>query len=209
MFVIANNESLRYDIYSGPFTKNDQLTASFYTDQFKFLPNIKQSVAQNVLGSMNKAASPQVPACQAPKSSANAIVGRDDAAYADRIHKAWVQDMYRRDVLERRNSDTVWKSPGYVTTDSCGPDPGDDTPHAALHYSELTHYVGSKPPSTDPDASVDFIVLGYIWPRACDTLNALGVTQKFDDAVIYGDLQSYQTMAIYAQDCWNGQDCSK
>ena len=51
--MITNFGEERFDIYSGTFTKNDQLTASPFTDTFLFIPNVTSSVANQVLPTVN------------------------------------------------------------------------------------------------------------------------------------------------------------
>ncbi|KAJ7905761.1 5'-nucleotidase [Mycena olivaceomarginata] len=53
--MITNSGSLRFDIYAGPFTKNDQLTASSFADSFLYIPNVPFSVANAVLPALNGA----------------------------------------------------------------------------------------------------------------------------------------------------------
>ncbi|KAH9024478.1 hypothetical protein EDB83DRAFT_2679033 [Lactarius deliciosus] len=50
--IIANSGGLRFDIYAGPFTKNDQLTASPFTDAFVFIAGVV-GVVRAVLPALN------------------------------------------------------------------------------------------------------------------------------------------------------------
>lgn len=51
---IATSGDLRFDIFKGPFTKNDQLTASPYPDQFLYISGVTLRVANQVLPAFNK-----------------------------------------------------------------------------------------------------------------------------------------------------------
>ncbi|KAF5375572.1 hypothetical protein D9615_009216 [Tricholomella constricta] len=53
-FIIANSGSQRFDVYSGPFSKNDLLTASPYADPFFYIPSVPLSQAKQVLADLNK-----------------------------------------------------------------------------------------------------------------------------------------------------------
>jgi hypothetical protein len=55
--MITNSGELRFDIYAGPFTKNDQLTASPFADSFLFIPDVPFSAAAAVLPALNSAGS--------------------------------------------------------------------------------------------------------------------------------------------------------
>jgi hypothetical protein len=52
--IIANSLLLRFDIFKGTFTKNDQLIASPYNDSFAYIPNVPLSVAKQVPDEINK-----------------------------------------------------------------------------------------------------------------------------------------------------------
>ncbi|KAG6907592.1 hypothetical protein DXG01_008312 [Tephrocybe rancida] len=209
--IIANNNSQRFDVYSGPFTKNDQLSASFYTDKFLFLPNIKLSDAKAVLTALNAP-----PKTGVHGRSLNADQeATDDVGYADERYRGWLQDMHRRNGLAKRNSANTWKTPGYVTKDSCGTDgtDGDDTPHNALAYHEVPHYISSKPPTVSDDTPIDLVFLNYIWdqsnPQRPDyirqILNKKAGTDKYkkEDAKAYSDIVSNEAIAVYAKAKWN------
>ncbi|KAH9024479.1 hypothetical protein EDB83DRAFT_2320093 [Lactarius deliciosus] len=51
--IITDSGSLRFDIYAGLYTKNDQLTASPFTDSFVFIVGVPLSVASAVLLALN------------------------------------------------------------------------------------------------------------------------------------------------------------
>ena len=53
--IIANTGSQRYDIFGGPFTKNDQITASPFTNAFVYVPDVPASAAAQVLPALNAA----------------------------------------------------------------------------------------------------------------------------------------------------------
>ena len=90
--MITNSGSQRFDVYSGPFTKNDQLTASPFKDPFLYIPDVPLSVAKQVLPTLN----------QAGANNRREVLERDfDAeAYArgevDMVYRAWLEDMDRK-----------------------------------------------------------------------------------------------------------------
>ncbi|EDR12727.1 uncharacterized protein LACBIDRAFT_323404 [Laccaria bicolor S238N-H82] len=57
--MITNSGSQSFDIYAGPFTKNDQLTVSPFADVFLYTTDIPASIAKQVLPTLNKAGSNQ------------------------------------------------------------------------------------------------------------------------------------------------------
>ena len=52
---ITNSGSLRFDIYSGPFTEGDQLTTSLFTTIFVYIPGIPVGIADQTFSASNRA----------------------------------------------------------------------------------------------------------------------------------------------------------
>ncbi|KAG6848500.1 hypothetical protein C0991_000504, partial [Blastosporella zonata] len=106
VLIITNTPSQRFDVYSGPFTKNDQLSTSFYTDKLLFLPAIEVSIAQQVLKKLNPT----------PSNKRGLIEeDMDDRGSVEERYRAWLQDMHERSEIERR--DEAGLNLGYVTKD--------------------------------------------------------------------------------------------
>jgi hypothetical protein len=111
-FVIANSGSLRFDIYSGPFTKNDQLTTSPFANAFVYIPEVPAGVAKQVFNALNKAGE--------SKRSVETLEAREREAYArgdiDMRFNKWLEEMDKRNFgLEKRQAGNL--TLGYVTTD--------------------------------------------------------------------------------------------
>ena len=110
--IITNSGSLRFDVYSGPFTKNDQITASPYANPFLYIPDIPLSVAKQVLPTLNQDG--------ANERRELTEGGFDAEAYArgevDMVYRAWLEDMDKRsDGPARRAMQN--STLGYVTHD--------------------------------------------------------------------------------------------
>ena len=88
--IITNSGGLRFDVYAGPFTKNDQLTASPFTDAFLYIANVPLGVASAVLPALN---------------GEGANGRRDLEATAERYARGDVETQYRR-WLEEMNART-------------------------------------------------------------------------------------------------------
>jgi hypothetical protein len=110
--MITSSGSQRFDLYAGPFTKNDQLTSSPFANAFLYIPNVTYSVASQVAPLMNN------------KDSNNrrdlSVEEREEELY----RKGYVGKRFRRwleDMDKRAQEETQEKPPastlGYVTTD--------------------------------------------------------------------------------------------
>ncbi|KAG6822425.1 hypothetical protein H0H92_013927, partial [Tricholoma furcatifolium] len=133
--MITNSGSQRFDIYSGTFTKNDQLTASPFADSFLYIPGIELGVANGVLASLNGAGADE----RRRELELENMSKRGDVD-VDARYQAWLREMDRRHDVERRTTQNL--TLGYVTTDSC-PGVGDDTLHTPLPYYDTPDFIGS------------------------------------------------------------------
>lgn len=105
--MITNSGSQRFDVYSGPFTKNDQLTASPFADSFQYIPNVPFSAANQVLPALNNAGANE------RRSLDEELYGR---GHVEQIYRKWLEEMdARNDGLERRAAQNL--TLGYVTQD--------------------------------------------------------------------------------------------
>lgn len=109
--MITNSGSQRFDVYSGAFTKNDQLTASPFTDAFLFLTDIPFGVARQVLPALNAAG-----ANEKRRRWAEAERERYGRGAVDVRYNAWLEDMaHREGAVEKRAAGNL--TLGYVTKD--------------------------------------------------------------------------------------------
>ena len=99
-------------MYSGSFTKNDQLTASPFADSFLFIPNVTFSVANQVLPTLNHAGANQRRALDVLEEREKELYAR---GYVDTVYRRWLEEMDRRNEIERRAATNL--TLGYVTTD--------------------------------------------------------------------------------------------
>jgi hypothetical protein len=109
--MITNSGSQRFDVYAGPFTKNDQLTASPFADSFLFIPEVPFNVANQVLPALNNAGSNERRAMLEERNQHD--YGR---GYVETEYRRWLEEMDRRnDGATRRAAANL--TLGYVTND--------------------------------------------------------------------------------------------
>ncbi|KAG9128442.1 hypothetical protein FRC07_011199 [Ceratobasidium sp. 392] len=182
---IANTGMLRWDIYQGPFTWNDQLTVLPFKEGYKYIV-VPWSVAQNVSDKLHEypsdhfdsshilakalgpAASTEPPSAQQPFS----LPGRE-------------------------------LTPGYVTKDLCGGN-GDDTEHAKIPILSTPDYYSNKPDYKLPDDHpVDVIIPAFLQPRTIVAINKLsnGRLYTLDDMHDYGTVKSKEKIPVLSNLC--------
>lgn len=130
---IANSGSQRFDILSGPFTKNDQLTASPFLDAFLYIPDIPLRYAKQVLMVLNQDNS------VSRRNGMSELDEREKKLYAvgevEMVYRRWLEEMGRREEMKRRtfeNNQTY--TLGYVTKDVSQ----FSLPNSRPHLTQLT-----------------------------------------------------------------------
>lgn len=195
---ITNSGSQRFNIFKGPFTKNDQLTASPFTDSFLYIPNITFSIANQVLPALNNAgASERRRRDEIEKELWNRGV-------VDTRYRAWLEEMDRRAGMGRREAMAGNLTLGYVTADSC-PGAGDDTLHLALPYYSVPDFIGSNPPNVTNDTPIDLVFVDFIEAQLLGILNGLqnAVNYTTADVLLYSPTLANVALGLYAQAEWN------
>ncbi|KAF7363627.1 Metallophos domain-containing protein [Mycena sanguinolenta] len=199
--MITNSGSLRFDIYAGPFNKNDQLTASPFADSFLYIPNVPFSVANGVLPALNGAG--------ADNRKRDEVVEAELWArgYVGTRYREWMADMARRDAAlsaeSRRAAANL--TLGYVTSDSC-PGVGDDTPHAPLAFYSVPDFIASAAPTgLADDAPIDLVFVDFIEAQLIGILNGLQTAKVYTtaDVSLYTSVLASEALGIYAQQEWN------
>ncbi|KZV60412.1 hypothetical protein PENSPDRAFT_760009 [Peniophora sp. CONT] len=195
-YIIVQTGGLRFDIFKGSFTKNDQLTVLPRTNVFLYIANITLSQGQKVLAGLNGDAS--VARRDLVKDSA-------EEEYEARYHE-WIRDMAQAHFAKRDVAEDL--TLGYVTEDSC-PGVGDDTPHTAVQdfTSTFPDYVPSPAPDVaDADAPIlDFVFPDFIQDDVIDVLNSIQSDKVYDEADVlsYSPLELKDVLGVYAQMAWN------
>ncbi|PPQ79916.1 hypothetical protein CVT26_004176 [Gymnopilus dilepis] len=196
--MITNSGSQRFDVFSGTFTKNDQLTASPFADTFLFIPNVTFATASKVLPALNNAG--------ADERRRSFLEDREQVlyghGYVETIYRKWLEEQDRRDGLERRAAQNL--TLGYVTQDSC-PGVGDDILHAPLPFFDSPDFIGSNSPTVSADTPIDLVFVDFIESQLLGILNSVQSEKKYTES----DVQSYspflasELLGLYAQVVWN------
>ncbi|KAH8977055.1 Metallo-dependent phosphatase-like protein [Lactarius hatsudake] len=193
--IITNSGGLRFDIYSGPFTKNDQLTASPFTDAFVFIAGVPLSVASAVLPALNgEGANGRRELTEAAERYARGDV--------ETRYRLWLEDMHARAGPERRAAQNL--TLGYVTQDAC-PGVGDDTLHTPLPFFGSPDFIGSTPPAGSNDTAIDLVFVDFIGSQVVQVLNKLQTAKTYTSADInsYTPILLNEVLGVFAEAKWN------
>ncbi|KAJ7634954.1 Metallo-dependent phosphatase-like protein [Roridomyces roridus] len=197
--MITNSGELRFDIFAGTFTKNDQLTASPFMDSFLFIPNVTAGVAKGVVEGLNGGGLDAV-----GRRAEDVQAERWARGYVEARYREWLKEMHERDSPTRRDvAENL--TLGYVTTDTCPGGVGDDTPHVALPFFSSPDYIASAAPDVSDDTPIDLVFIDFIQSDVLGVLNSLQSETVYtgDDAALYTDILMSQVLGVYAQQVWN------
>ncbi|TRM68855.1 Metallo-dependent phosphatase-like protein [Schizophyllum amplum] len=220
---LTNSGSQRFDLYKGPFTKNDQLTASPFVDAWLYMPEVEYGVAKQVLDIINADGSNNRRRSMDDQAWERASFGLGRDTSVDKRYRAWLRDMEARAHAEqdrdmRRDADHHHHhhhhdelSIGYVTYDSC-PGVGDDTEHEPLESYTLPDFIqsnvtvnGTAFDGIADETLVDFVFVDFIDDQIVETLNSIVGEEQFsvNDLTSYSPVLTNELLGFYAQMAWN------
>ncbi|KAG8706988.1 hypothetical protein FRC11_007782 [Ceratobasidium sp. 423] len=177
---LINNGMLRFDIYRGPFTWNDQLTVLPFKEGYWYI-ELPWLIARNVKDKLD----------EYPKDHLNAarILEEEFGSAADMS--------LSEDLTQKPLSVSSSLSPGYVTNDKCGGN-GDDTEHMPIPRRKNPDYMSNDPFYPIPrDALVDLIMPDFLKKRVLEAINKLGHNSTWEDIHRYGNTPSKEVFARY------------
>ncbi|KAI0821280.1 Metallo-dependent phosphatase-like protein [Irpex lacteus] len=196
-FFITNSGSQRFDVYSGAFTKNDQLTASPFADSFLYIANVTSGVAQKVFAQLNSAGSDN-------KKRSMEWEEAYKRGEVDFVYREWLREMDRREgAVEKRAAGNL--TLGYVTSDAC-PGIGDDTLHAPLPFFDTPDFISSDPPANTTDETpIDLVFVDFIETQLLGVLNTVQTTKNYTKADVgeYTSVLASEALGLFAQQVWN------
>lgn len=107
---------MRFDLFAGPFTRNDQFTVSPFTNSFIYLSDVPLSLAVATLKALNDAGANERrwETGELVEQYYGAVEGYGRGE-VDGIFRDWLRKMEKRDGLERRAMANL--TLGYVTQD--------------------------------------------------------------------------------------------
>lgn len=104
---IVNSLSQRFDVFKGPFTRNDQFTVSGFDDAFLFV-TVPFGVGKQILDALNGKSN--------QRASLDNEMGQDyPESYVDGTFKAWLSHMWVAARPSRKQGEDL--TIGYVTND--------------------------------------------------------------------------------------------
>lgn len=207
--VIVNGQTFRFDIYAGPFDRNDELTVCPFPNRFVFAP-LPAGLARNLTDQMNRDGTTKLaPSRPSSLYEADRAVDRTYGIWLDEQAGRWASERDGHGGQTRFSAAARKRSLGYVTHDAC-PGAGDDIEHRPLPRSRLARpdFISSPfPPDLDDTSTdlVDVIVTDFALDDllvAANILDPQRSLQKDDFEVYAPGLVLNTILGEYAKRYW-------
>lgn len=163
--ILINAGSQRFDIFSGPFTRNDRYIVSPFRDRFLSIQDVPWGLAKNLLKELN------LKEDSSTTSEVTTASVKYSSGIIDNIFDGWLKAQFLFFSGLNGNDRTL----GYQTKDSIGLD-GDDTKHKSIAiFPDQPEYIAANPdpmPSSDSDL-VDVVFLEFSLTSILKILNQM------------------------------------
>ncbi|KAM0749330.1 hypothetical protein T439DRAFT_290562 [Meredithblackwellia eburnea MCA 4105] len=208
---VLNSGSIRFDIFEGPFTRNDQWIILPFTNNFEYISRVPLSTARKLLAYLNLVGEHGV-----LPSSTSSVEGQ--AAAVEHVYRQSLHNSYTTHVA---TADDEKLTVGYVTIDQC-PGEGDDTRHRPIPSVWQPTFVATALPTPteldyereelDEEEEIDIIFFDFIQPDILGALNHLegerkgGPSRRFTDkdvGLYMETLTANTLMQEFASRKWN------
>ncbi|CAE6516238.1 unnamed protein product [Rhizoctonia solani] len=184
---IIDTGSQRFDVYSGPFTRNDQYIVSPYSNVIVYM-TVPAGIAKQIVGQLNGGTTRK----RSEEDLEDYARGEIMARFGE-----WKREQYKAHYNTRRDRGLTL---GYATTDSC-PGVGDDILHEPVASYAIPKYISLPFPSDIADDTlVDAIFFDFYQNKVISIVNSHGGGGKnytTDDVKGWGVDKPLVTSAIY------------
>ncbi|KAL7625620.1 hypothetical protein AAE478_004840 [Parahypoxylon ruwenzoriense] len=171
-YIIANTGSVRFDMYKGPFTYDDQFIVSPFRDIFLYIPEVPYGLASTLFDSLNNAG--------ASRKRNVGVVSAERDICVDPSNLGTMEYYGSPGITRRQVVDLV---PGYTTSDDFGTD-GDDTVHSGIPHYEIPDFFQGKA-GFDEGGQADVVDVVFVDFIESDVLAILGSNYSSNDVSYY------------------------
>ncbi|KAI8959532.1 Metallo-dependent phosphatase-like protein [Daldinia sp. FL1419] len=182
-YIIANTGSVRFDMYKGPFTYDDQFIVSPFRDIFLYIPGVPHVLVRNLTESLNNAGASRKRSVGVVHIEHDICVDPLPVHYTDLKREENHASQHVSPRITRRQ--VVDVTAGYTTKDDFGTD-GDDTVHSGILHYEIPDFFQGVAGLKDNETTdvVDLVFVDFI---ESDLLAILGSNYSSDDISYYID----------------------
>ncbi|KAH9989038.1 Ser/Thr protein phosphatase family protein [Xylariaceae sp. FL0662B] len=178
-YIISNTGSIRFDMYKGPYTYDDNFIISPFRDVFLYISEVPYDLASKLLGSLNDAGASQ-------KRNLGRVPVERDACVDPFITPHFEPKrggMHTHTSLGVVRRQSVDLTPGYTTSDDFGMD-GDDVVHSAVPSYDIPDFFQAEA-GFDENGLADLVDVVFVDFIESDVLAILGSGYDSNDVDYY------------------------
>jgi hypothetical protein len=194
-YVFCNTGGIRYDLFKGPFTYDDNFIVSPFRDVWLTIPDVPYNLASALLDGLNRGGVDKRDVFGAMPIPRDVCVDPMTAPLSEIKARGNEQlGTSRRQVTE---------TPGFTTTDDFGTD-GDDTAHSTIpHYSIPNYFQGvaNLPTDGSTPAVADVVFVDFIQSYVLDFLGS-GFTADMVKPYVSENFTSQDYLEPYVKAKW-------
>lgn len=217
--VIINTGAIRFDIFKGPFTKDNTYIVSPFPSEFRYLKDVPYEIADRVSTLLNSGGN--ILEQDAPHHFRTRMLAypeqlgaQETTVSADEESHAGHDWRHDQGILATHSKPQ--RPEGYTTKDDAG-DEGDDTVHSPVSFYKVPNCIEARINTTRPSSipfdgseepveTVDLVFLEFIQPYILFALQFLGGEYGAVDTAPYGEGKNLSSMlSQWAQSNWNGE----
>ncbi|KAL7947535.1 Metallo-dependent phosphatase-like protein [Trichoderma barbatum] len=214
---IVNTGGIRFDIFKGPFTRDDTFTISPFTSGFRYVPDVPYEIAAKVIGILNSetkifvAGLPDVRQLTIPQQ----MYPRPDDFTVDETKVETVEQVGQgedeaearlelRGVDASEGNDELFS--GYTTKDDISKD-GDDTVHRPIDFYAVPNCIQAEVgfPAEEKPKTVDFVFIDFLLPWIIPALKFSGGDYSAKDVELYMEGTLTTKLAEWIGDNWKDE----
>ncbi|KAH6604425.1 hypothetical protein Trco_007871 [Trichoderma cornu-damae] len=219
---MVNTGGIRFDIFKGPFTRDDTFTVSPFNSGFRYVPDVPYEIAQKVIGILNSqtrifvAGLPDtrhltIPQQMYPRPRLDSFGEAEAEAEAEAIGQVGQDGDAAEARLELRRAEDASEGSdelfgGYTTRDDISKD-GDDTVHKPIDFFAVPNCIQAEIgfSAEEKPKTVDFVFLDFLLPWIIPALKFSGGDYGAKDVEQYMEGTLTSKLAEWIGDNWKDE----
>lgn len=192
--ILINTGSIRFDLISGPYTRDSAYIISPFENNWMYFPDVPKSVARQLLEALNRL----------PYIASSIKTPEGDDMYLKLPEQRRLSyNLQHSNNLEEgqkilKNKDLTL---GYVTIDDYGQD-GDDTPHKPYPFTLLPNVIQAEQniPDNGEEVAIDIVIYDFLLPYVFTAFEQIG--HPVSSALPYGGNSTVELLTEFIRTEW-------
>ncbi|RFU80215.1 hypothetical protein TARUN_2025 [Trichoderma arundinaceum] len=212
---MVNTGGIRFDIFKGPFTRDDTFTVSPFNSGFSYVPDVPYDIASKVIGILNSqtkifiAGLPNtrdltIPQQMYPLPNFDSVPETEIVEQDDQDGDGTEARLELRGVDVSEGGDELFG--GYTTKDDISKD-GDDTVHKPIDFFAVPNCIQAEIgfSAEEKPKTVDFVFVDFLLPWIIPALKFSGGDYSAKDVELYMEGTVTSKLAEWISENWKDE----